>query len=200
VASACLRRRRSSHQRLQPAADFLDVGAGVEGGDGSLIAFYSSQFSKRSPGTRVKSKVSRMRSGRFSPSHSCATLRRVRLLHVKRHHPASTSTTAAISASTPWSPSNRLGMRSRNESPRNSPISPGSAIPGIHPILIQTVSTRAPDGNLRKSTWTTAGLLFSNTPEKEARASRLFSHKIRRQKQSWQSGVESYAHDKCNPP
>jgi hypothetical protein len=39
--------------------------------------------------------------------------------------------------------------------PTNNPTSTGSTVTEIHPIPIQTVSTRDSDGNLRKSNWTT---------------------------------------------
>ena len=53
--------------------------------------------------------------------------------------------------------------------------STGSTVPGIHPILTQTGSTKAKCGKHTKSISTTAASWFSNTPEKGAWASRLCS-------------------------
>jgi hypothetical protein len=98
------------------------------------------------------------------------------------------------STSTPWSPSNHPGWRSRNGSPTKNPISIDSTVLGNHPIPIPTDSTKVPHGNPRKSNSTTAAPWFSNPPEKGARASRLFSNpKNRHQMKSWQSGSEGHA-------
>jgi hypothetical protein len=68
-------------------------------------------------------------------------------------------------------------------------ISTGSTVPGIQMSLTQTGLTRRRHGNPRKSIWKTAASWFSNPPDKhEARLP-----KNRRQKNYWQSGMESYA-------
>lgn len=58
--------------------------------------------------------------------------------------------------------------------PTMSPISTGSTVPGIPMFLTQTGSTRRRHGKHPKSIWKTAAFWFSNTPEKGARAFRLF--------------------------
>jgi len=56
---------------------------------------------------------------------------------------------------------------------RQTPPLMGSTIHGILPTPIQTASIKAQHGRHLKSNWTTVAPWFSNTPEREERASRL---------------------------
>jgi hypothetical protein len=76
--------------------------------------------------------------------------------------------------------------------PTTNPPSTGSTVPGIPMSLTQTGSTKVPHGKHPKSIWTTAERWFSNTPDKQE----AHPPQSRRQKESWQSGPESYARGK----
>lgn len=92
---------------------------------------------------------------------------------------------------TPPRSSSLLGKRSKNRSRTKNPTSAGSTVPTIPSIPILRLRP--------KSCMETRGNLFGRRPDSGSRihlTSWQFPMKIRHKKESWHSGLESYAHDK----
>ena len=168
---------------------------------GRLRFFSSPVSSRKSPGTpapRPSSKVARycrerMPKGRESPAQAQAVsrslassflpplacgLRRGRATNTKPvAKPRSSPTASSVLRNLP--PISNLQFQISNPLSSSSPR-----------LRNNPPATKAKHGRHPKSIWTTAASWFSNTPDKQA--ARL--PKNRRQKKSWQSGLESYAH------
>ena len=93
--------------------------------------------------------------------------------------------------SKPWSQSNRPGWRLKSGSPTTNPISIGSTGLGIHQTPTRTASIKARHGKHLKSTWTTAALWFSNTPDAAHRPQKTTAAKINLGKAVWKSTLEA---------